>query len=73
MISQFLRDALIELLFRHMAAHIERGLSYDEALILGVQEIRHQIRGTRLDLEALMVNDAVRQVREMYPNGERLH
>jgi len=69
--SQFLRDALLDLLFQHMAAHIERGLDYDEALILGVQEIREQIRGTRMDLEAKMINDAVREVRELH--GDKLH
>ena len=30
---------------QHMADHIERGFSDDEALILGVAEIRQQIRG----------------------------
>jgi hypothetical protein len=73
MMSQFLRDALIELLFRHMADHIDRGLTHEEALILGVEEIRRQIRGTRLDLEATMINDAMREVREAHENGERLH
>ena len=73
MMSQFLRDALIELLFRHMADHINRGLDYDEALILGVDEIRRQIRGTRLDLESRMINDAMREVREAHENGTRLH
>src|SRR6185436_2863166 len=48
--SQFLRDALLELLFREMAEHVNRGLDYDEALILGVEEIKRQIRGSRLDL-----------------------
>jgi len=66
-----LRDALLDLLFQHMAAHIERGLDYDEALILGVDEIRRQIRGTRLDLETTMINDAVREVRALH--GDKLH
>jgi len=69
--NKFLHDALTELLFRHMAEHIVRGLDYDEALILGVQEIREQIRGTRMDLEAKMINDAVRELRELH--GDKLH
>jgi len=69
--NQFLRDALLDLLFQHMAAHIERGLDYDEALILGVDEIRRQIRGTRLDLETTMINDAVRELRALH--GDKLH
>jgi hypothetical protein len=73
MMSQFLRDALVDLLFRHMAVHIDNGLDYDEALILGVEEIRRQIRGTRLDLESLMINDAMAQVRALHPAGEKLH
>jgi hypothetical protein len=71
--SQFLRDALLELLFRHMAEHVERGCDYDEALILGVQEIRRQIRGSRLDLEAMMIDEAVRQVHEAHQSGSKLH
>jgi hypothetical protein len=69
--NQFLRDALLDLLFQHMAAHIERGLDYDEALLLGVDEIRRQIRGTRLDLETTMINDAMREVRALH--GDKLH
>lgn len=71
--TPFLRDALIELLFRHMAAHIDNGLDYDEALILGVNEIRRQIRGTRLDLETTMINQAVAEVRAMHWYGDKLH
>ena len=69
--NQFVRDALLDLLFQHMAAHIERGLDYDEALILGVDEIRRQIRGTRLDLETTMINHAIREVRALH--GDKLH
>ena len=69
--NQFLRDALLDLLFQHMAAHVERGLDYDEALILGVDEIRRQIRGTRLDLETTMINDAMRELRALH--GDKLH
>ena len=69
--NQFLRDALLDLLFQHMAAHVERGLDYDEALILSVDEIRRQIRGTRLDLETTMINDAMRELRALH--GDKLH
>jgi len=69
--NQFLHDALLNLLFEHMAEHIMRGLSYEEALILGVDEIRRQIRGTRLDMEATMINDAVREVRALHE--DKLH
>jgi hypothetical protein len=71
MMNKFLHDALIELLFRHMAEHVVRGLDYGEALILSVDEIRRQIRGTRLDMESKMINDAVREVRELH--GDKLH
>ena len=60
-----------------LAIHLARrghrviGLDYDEALILGVDEIRRQIRGTRLDLEATMINEAVREVRALH--GDKLH
>jgi hypothetical protein len=73
MMSPFLRDALVELLFQHMAVHVERGLSYDEALTLGVQEIRHQIRGSRLDLEAMLIEHAMHQVHEARQDGTKLH
>jgi len=69
--NKFLHDALMNLLFEHMTEHIVRGLDYDEALILSVDEIRRQIRGTRMDLEATMINDAVREVRAL--NGDKLH
>lgn len=59
MMSQFLRDALIDMLFRHMAEHIERGVEFDEALRLGVDEIRRQIRGSRADIERQLVDQAV--------------
>ena len=71
--SPFLREALLELLFRHMAAHIERGLDYDKALILGVAEIRRQIRGSRLDLEVMLIEHAMHQAHEAHQNGTKPH
>jgi len=71
MMNKDMHEALIKLLFEHMAEHLMRGLDYDEALILSVDEIRRQIRGTRLDLESTMINDAVREVRELH--GDKLH
>ena len=69
--NQPLRDALIDLLFQHMAAHIERGLDYDEALVLGVAEIRHQIRQSRGDLTEMLLSHAVNSVH--YSRETRLH
>jgi hypothetical protein len=71
--SQELRDALLDLLFRHMAEHVERGLSYDEALILGVAEIRRQIRGSRLDLAAMLIDRAASDAHHARENGTKLH
>jgi len=74
--NQQLRDALLELLFRRMARHVQRGLSYDEALILGVEEIRRQIRETRPDIARKLVDTAVNDVRyarESGVHGMKLH
>lgn len=71
--TQDLRDRLINHLFALMTEHILRGLDFDEALILGVDEIRRQIRGTRLDLEVTLINDAMREVRAMHVHGDKLH
>ena len=73
MMSQFLRDALLELLFWRMAAHLDRGCDYDEALILGVEEIRHQIRESRLDLSTTMINQAMLDIRYAREHGTKLH
>jgi len=70
--SEFLRDALLELLFRLMASHVDRGLSYDEALMLAVVEIRRQIRGTRYDLEALMIAEVMHRIADAR-HDTRLH
>jgi hypothetical protein len=71
--NQFLRDALLDLLFQHMTAHIERGLSYDEALILGAAEIRRQIRGSRLDLVTTLINNTICDARYAREHGSKLH
>jgi hypothetical protein len=71
--NQFLRDALLDLLFQHMAAHIERGLSYDEALILGVEEIRRQIRGSRLDLATKLIDNTICNASYLREHGSKLH
>jgi len=71
--SQHLRDALLELLMLRMADYIECGFSNDEALILGVEEIKHQIRESRLDLAAMLINEAERDARHARERGTRLH
>jgi hypothetical protein len=71
--NQFLRDALLDLLFQQMAAHIERGLSYDEALILGVEEIRRQIRGSRLDLATKLIDNTICDARYAREHRSELH
>jgi hypothetical protein len=60
--SEILRDALLDHLFSLMAWHIDHGRSYDEALRCSVQEIRQQIRETRGDLAAMLIDDAVCRV-----------
>jgi hypothetical protein len=72
--SQHLRDALLEHLMRLMADHMDRGLTHDEALIVSIEEIRQQIRGSREDLATRLINETVRAAhysRELY--GTRLH
>jgi hypothetical protein len=71
--SHHLRDALLEHLFRLMAEHVSRGLDYDEALILGLEEINRQIRGTRPDLATRLIDEATRDVRDARDRGTRLH
>ena len=66
MMTEFLRDALIDLLFAHMVVHIDRGLDYDEALLLGVAEIRHQIRESRGDVAAMLISQAVSDARHAH-------
>ena len=61
--NQQLRDALLELLFRRMAWHVKRGCTYDEALVLGAEEIMRQIRETRPDIARKLVDTAVMDVR----------
>jgi hypothetical protein len=71
--SQWLRDALLDLLELHMADHIERGCDYNEALMLGVAEIKYQIRGSQGDLVTMLVNDTVLQARYAREAGKFLH
>lgn len=71
--SQFLRDALLELLMRRMADYMECGFSDDEALILGVQEIKHQIRESRMDLASRLIDETERDARDARERGTRLH
>ena len=71
--SRWLQDALLELLEVHMADHIERGCDFNEALMLGVAEIRHQIRQSRGDLVEMLVSDTVLQARYAREAGKFLH
>jgi len=70
-----LRNALLELLFRRMAWHIQRGCNYDEALVLGAEEIMRQIRGTRPDIARKLVDTAVMDVAYARESGHgmKLH
>ena len=68
-----LRDKLIQFLSTLMAEHIERGCDYDEALILGVEEIRRQIRQSRGDLVEMLIGHAVSDVHHARDHGTRLH
>jgi len=70
--NQFLRDALLELLFWHMAAHIDNGADYDEALRLGVEEIRQQIRESRRDLADMLLDRAMTEMRYVREYGTQL-
>ena len=71
--SQELRDGLLNLLFKLMAEHINNGCDYDEALMLGVEEIRRQIRGSRAELAIRLVDIATRDVRYAREYGTQLH
>jgi hypothetical protein len=71
--SQFLRDALLELLLLRMADYIDCGFGDDEALLLGVEEIRQQIRESRLDLQTRLIDEAIRDARYARERGTTLH
>ena len=71
--SQHLRDALLELLMLRMADYKCCGFSDDEALILGVEEMKRQIRESRADLAALLIDEARRDARDARERGTRLH
>jgi len=71
--SQYLRDALLNHLMRLMADHMERGLTDDEALIVSVGEIRQQIRESRVDLAARLIEETVRDAQYARERGTRLH
>ena len=62
--SQHLRDALVDVLLHRMAEHIDRGMDEDEALIVSVEEIKHEIRGTRLGLVRMLIDNAIRDALE---------
>ena len=70
--NRHLREALLELLFWRMAEHLDRGLDYDEALILGVAEIRQQIRESRRDLADMLLSRAVSDMRYVREYGTQL-
>lgn len=57
--NQFIRDAMIDLLFRQMSEHIARGVAFDEALTVSLEEIRRQIRESRADIKRQLVDQAV--------------
>jgi hypothetical protein len=71
--SQFLRDALLELLMLRMADYKTCGFDDEEALKLGVEEIRQQIRESRVDLAARLIDEATRDAQYARERGTRLH
>ena len=71
--SQHLRDALLDLLLLRIADYKCCGFSDDEALALGVEEMKRQIRESRLDLAAMLINEAERDARDARERGTRLH
>ena len=71
--SQWLQDAMHELLEVHIAEHMDRGMDYREAVILAAAEIKHQIRESRGDLVEMLVNDTVLQARYAREAGKFLH
>jgi len=56
--SQFWRDVL----FDHMRWHIERGVDFDEAFILGIKEINRQLRGSNPKIAAKLIEEAKRYI-----------
>jgi hypothetical protein len=70
--SQHLRDALLELLMLRMADYMQSGFTDNEALVLGIEEIKQQIRESRLDLAAMLISEAERDARAR-DRGTRLN
>jgi len=64
MVGQELRAALLDELMHRMAHHVDRGVDDAEALMLGVEEIKQIIRGTRLGLVRMLVDNAIRDALE---------
>lgn len=73
MTGESLHDKLVAYLFMLMTEHIDRGVAFDEALILGVREIRRQIRESRGDLVDMLIDDAVHDVHFMREIATKLH
>ena len=67
--SQFLRDAL----FLHMTWHIERGVDFHEAFILGVAEIQQQLRGSSPEVAARLIEEAKRNVLYARETSTKVH
>jgi hypothetical protein len=66
--NEALRKALLDELLYRMADHVNRGLDDDDALIVSVEEIKHIIRGSRLGLVRMLIDNAMRDaiyMREM--------
>jgi len=73
MSGESLHDKLVAYLFMLMTEHIDRGVAFNEALILGVSEIRRQIRESRGDLVEMLIEDAVRDIHYVRENTAKLH
>jgi hypothetical protein len=75
MMGEELRAALLNLLLERMAWHIDHGMDDDEALIVSVEEIKRIIRGSRLGLVRMLIDNAIRDaiyVRESGVHGMKL-
>jgi hypothetical protein len=73
MTGESLHDKMVAYLFMLMAEHIDRGVAFDEALILGVNEIRRQIRESRGDLVEMLIGNAVHDIHYVRENTAKLH
>jgi hypothetical protein len=71
--DEHLRKALRDELMYRMAQHMDRGLEDEEALIVSVEEIKRIIRGSRLGLVRMLIDNAMRDALYAREHGMHMH